>query len=175
MIWGCSRSGVIGRDGQLPWHLPEDMKRFRDLTSGGTVVMGRRTWDSLPARVRPLPGRRNVVLSRSPAPVDGALLVPDLDAVLTLVGSDHAWVIGGGEVYRALLPRAARVEVTEVDVDVDGDTYAPALDEGWVVDSEDPDEGWHTSRTGLRYRFRTFVRTPRPGVRPQASRTADGR
>jgi dihydrofolate reductase len=122
---------------------------------GHTVVMGRRTWESLPARVRPLPGRRNVVLSRKADYVaEGADVVDSLDQALT---EPETWVIGGEQIYLLALPLATRCEVTEVDIDLprdDGDALAPVLDEAWVgVTGE-----WQTSRTGLRYRFHTYSR-----------------
>ena len=155
LIWAQSTSGVIGRDGGIPWHLPEDLVRFKDVTMGHTVVMGRRTWESLPAKVRPLPGRRNVVLTRqADYMADGATVVGDLDAALT---EDDTWVIGGSEIYHLALPAATRCEVTEVEVDLrleDDDALAPMLDESWVGRSGD----WQDSSSGLRYRFHTFVR-----------------
>jgi dihydrofolate reductase len=155
LIWAQSASGVIGRAGNIPWQLPEDMSRFRNLTMGHTVVMGRRTWESLPARVRPLPGRRNVVLTRQTdymAP--GADVVRSLDDAL---GQGNAWVIGGAEIYALALPSASRCEVTEVDVDLpprDDDAFAPLLDKAWVAEDAD----WQVSRAGLRYRFSSYRR-----------------
>jgi dihydrofolate reductase len=106
MIWAQARGGVLGADGALPWHLPEDLRLFRSLTTGCTVVMGRRTWASLPPAVRPLPGRRNVVLSSTLAAGDVeaevAGSVPDV-----LARYDDVWVIGGGGVYAAFLPFAS--------------------------------------------------------------------
>ena len=97
LIWAQSRSGVIGRDGGIPWRLPEDQAHFKRLTLGHTVVMGRLTWESLPKKVRPLPGRRNVVLTRqADYMAEGAMVVGRLDEVLT---DDEAWVIGGEQVY----------------------------------------------------------------------------
>jgi dihydrofolate reductase len=155
LIWAQSTSGVIGRDGGIPWHLPEDLVRFRDVTMGHTVVMGRHTWESLPAKVRPLPGRRNVVLTRqADYMADGATVVGDLDAAFT---QDDTWVIGGSEIYHLALPAATRCEVTEVEIDLrleDDDALAPMLDESWVGTSGD----WQDSSSGLRYRFHTFVR-----------------
>jgi dihydrofolate reductase len=121
-----SANRVIGRDGGLPWHLPTDLRRFRALTTGHAVVMGRRTFESLPAAFRPLPERRNVVLSSDPAyRADGAEVVADLDAALAA----PCFVIGGGVTYAQALPRARRVYATEVEAHVDGDTYFPALPE----------------------------------------------
>jgi dihydrofolate reductase len=155
LIWAQSSSGVIGRDGGIPWRLPEDQARFKELTMGRTVVMGRLTWESLPARVRPLPGRKNVVLTRqADYMADGAHVVPTLQDALT---DDLTWVIGGGQVYTLALPLATRCEVTEVEVELsrdDGDATAPVLDEAWVGTEEE----WLTSSTGLRYRFFSYVR-----------------
>jgi dihydrofolate reductase len=155
LIWAQSASGVIGRAGNIPWQLPEDMSRFKDLTMGHTVVMGRRTWESLPARVRPLPGRRNVVLTRqTDYMASGADVVGSLDDAL---GQGSVWVIGGAEIYALALPSASRCEVTEVDVDLppqDDDAVAPLLDEAWVAEDAD----WQVSRTGLRYRFSSYRR-----------------
>jgi dihydrofolate reductase len=155
LLWAQSSSGVIGRGGDIPWRVPEDLARFKQVTLGHTVVMGRRTWESLPARVRPLPGRRNVVLSRKADYVaEGADVVDSLDQALT---EPETWVIGGEQIYLLALPLATRCEVTEVDIDLprdDGDALAPVLDEAWVgVTGE-----WQTSRTGLRYRFHTYSR-----------------
>jgi dihydrofolate reductase len=155
LIWAQSTSGVIGRDGGIPWRLPEDQARFKELTLGHTVVMGRLTWESLPTKVRPLPGRRNVVLTRQAGYMaEGAEVVTTLQGALT---GDETWVIGGEQIYALALPLATRCEVTEVEIDLtrdDGDAVAPVLDESWVGT-----EGqWLTSSSGLRYRFFSYVR-----------------
>jgi dihydrofolate reductase len=155
LIWAQSTSGVIGRDGDIPWQVPEDLTRFKELTIGHTVVMGRRTWDSLPARFRPLPGRRNVVLTHHTDFVaGGATVVHGLDEALTDLDT---WVIGGEQIYTLALPRASRCEVTEIEIDLprdDGDAVAPVLDEMWVGTSGE----WQTSSTGVRYRFHSYHR-----------------
>jgi dihydrofolate reductase len=155
LIWAQSTSGVIGRDGGIPWRLPEDQARFKDLTMARTVVMGRLTWESLPSKVRPLPGRKNVVLTRQAGfMADGAHVVSTLQEALT---DDLTWVIGGGQLYALALPLATRCEVTEIEVDLprdDGDAVAPVLDESWVGDEGE----WRTSSSGLRYRFFSYVR-----------------
>ncbi|HWI73678.1 MAG TPA: dihydrofolate reductase [Baekduia sp.] len=119
---------VIGRDGGLPWHLPSDMKHFRELTTGGTVVMGRKTWESIPEKFRPLPGRRNMVLSTTAAALDGAEVFASLSEALAAAG-DSCFVIGGGATYAEALPLADRVHATEVDGASDGDTFFPSLDD----------------------------------------------
>jgi dihydrofolate reductase len=155
LIWAQSTSGVIGRDGGIPWRLPEDQARFKDLTMGHTVVMGRLTWESLPAKVRPLPGRRNVVLTRQAGyAADGAQVVQSLDGAL---GDDEIWVIGGEQIYVLALPVATRCEVTEVEIDLprqDADAVAPVLDETWIDTSGE----WLTSASGLRYRYHSYSR-----------------
>ena len=156
-IWAQAGNRVIGRDGRLPWSLPEDLQLFKETTSGTTVVMGRRTWDSLPPAVRPLPGRVNVVLTGQAGwTAPGAIAVHSPAAALAAADGD-VWVIGGASVYEALLPLAERLLVTEVAGDFEGDTHAPALGAEWLPD--DPDPAWLTSRTGLRYRTRGYART----------------
>jgi dihydrofolate reductase len=150
LVWARSTDGVIGADGGIPWHVPEDLAHFREVTGSATVVMGRRTWDSLPERFRPLPGRRNVVLTRDTAwSADGAVVVHDLATALDT--DEDVWVIGGGQVYAAALPFADRVSETVVDTEVGGDTAAPTLDDAWTLADEGP---WQVSRVdGTRYRF----------------------
>ena len=144
LVWAQSANRVIGRDGTLPWHLPEDMAHFKTLTTGATVLMGRRTWESLPPRFRPLPGRRNLVLSRTPQ--EGVETFPDLEAALAAVTGD-GWVMGGEAVYRAALPHADRIVVTEIREHFDGDTYAPEV--GRPPDSVGE---WQESTAGLHFR-----------------------
>jgi dihydrofolate reductase len=159
MIWAQARDGVIGVDGALPWHLPEDLALFRELTMGATVVMGRRTWESLPDRFRPLPGRTNVVLTSDRTwSADGARSARSVEEVI----DDHGtfWVIGGGAVYAAFLPHADRLVVTHVDAHVvEGDTWAPALDDCWELEVRSPPEGWITSASGLQFAVSHHVRS----------------
>ena len=151
LVWAQAAGGVIGADGALPWHLPEDLRLFRALTLGATVVMGRRTWASLPPRVRPLPGRRNVVLSSTLDPADAGVPVARSVADVRALDGD-VWVIGGGTVYPAFLPHATEVVVTEVDAELPGDTWAPPLDDGWTEVVRTPASGWAESTSGLRFR-----------------------
>ena len=155
LIWAQSSSGIIGRANGIPWRLPKDQARFKETTLGHTVVMGRLTWESLPAKVRPLPGRRNVVITRQADYVaDGATVVRTVGEALT---DDVTWVIGGAQIYALALPLATRCEVTEVDVALtreDDDVVAPVLDEAWVGTEGD----WLTSASGLRYRFFSYRR-----------------
>jgi dihydrofolate reductase len=158
LIWAQAANGVIGDHGRLPWHLPEDLARFKALTMGATVVMGRATWDSLPESVRPLPGRHNMVLTRQPAwQAPGAFVARTLGDALDAAPGD-VWVIGGASVYAAALDRADRLEVTELADDFDGDVRAPVLGPEWHRSAQEPTNGWLQSRTGLRYRTATYVR-----------------
>ena len=141
LLAAVARGGVIGRDGTVPWHVPEDMARFRELTTGHTVVMGRRTWESLPDRYRPLPGRRNIVVTRNAAwSADGAERAGSLEAALALAaGAEHVFVIGGAEIYAAALSLADELLLTEVDLDVEGDTFFPEWDRAVFVEASRED------------------------------------
>jgi len=157
LVWAQSANGVIGRDGTLPWRLPEDLAHFKALTLGKTVVMGRLTWESLPPKMRPLPERRNIVLTRRPglAP-EGAKNAQSVDEALDGAETD-VWVMGGAQVYAAALPFAERLVVTEIDTTVDGDVFAPEVGPGWSRTAGD----WLRSRGGLDYRVATYRRTTR--------------
>jgi dihydrofolate reductase len=160
MIWAQTVTGVIGGEGDIPWHIPGEQRRFKELTMGGTVIMGRKTWESLPARVRPLPGRDNIVVTRSAdfsAP--GARVAHSVDEALELADpTKQAWCIGGGQLYAQLIDVASRLEVTEVDAAFPGDAYAPPIGEAWREASVSPESGWSESADGLRYRFVTYLR-----------------
>ena len=156
LIYARARNGVIGRDNTLPWHLPEDLAHFKRLTSGCPVIMGRKTWDSLPPKFRPLPGRSNIVITRQPDwQSPGAIPALGLEAALSQCAqAEHVWVIGGAQIYSQALPLAKTVEVTEIDADFDGDAYAPALDGPW----RERQRQAHTSANGMPYSFVTWVR-----------------
>lgn len=153
LIWAEARGGVIGADGSMPWSVPEDLAHFKDITLGAPVIMGRKTWESLPERFRPLPGRENVVITRQQDWADeGATRAATVAEAVR--GHDRVWIIGGAEIFRQVISDADRLEVTELDLDVDGDAFAPSID-GWRL----TDDGeWQTSRTGIRYRFRGYER-----------------
>jgi len=158
LVWAQAHGGVIGADGGMPWHVPEDLAHFRAVTGASDVVMGRRTWDSLPPRFRPLPGRRNLVVTRSDEwAEEGAERASSLDDALGRAHGDAIWVMGGGRLYAEAIHRADVLEITRLDVEVDGDTFAPSID-GWTLETADPAEGWHTSASGIRYRFETYRR-----------------
>lgn len=154
LIWAEAHDRVIGAGGTIPWRIPEDQANFKRLTMGATVVMGRATWDSLPARFRPLEGRHNVVLTRDPHwSAEGATVVHGIDEVDL---SGEVWVMGGAAVYAAFLPKAGHIWRTRVDLEVDGDVRAPELPAGWVLKS---DSGWRTSASGTRFVIEEFIRS----------------
>ncbi|WP_223885030.1 dihydrofolate reductase [Nocardia colli] len=156
LIWAQTPDGVIGADNTIPWRVPEDMANFKSATMGHPVVMGRRTWDSLPPRFRPLTGRRNIVVTRQPEWVaEGAERAGSLNEALALSDPDSVWIAGGGEIYRAAMDFATDLLVTEVDTNVAGDAYAPLIGPEWAADES---AEWHESSTGLRYRIRRYTR-----------------
>ncbi len=161
MIWAQARGRVIGRDGDMPWHLPEDLAHFRRTTRGQAVIMGRTSWDALPAAYRPLPGRRNIVLSRRPGfEAPGAEVAGDLEAALALVGPADAWICGGAQVYAETMPLADVLVVTDIDLAVEGDALAPEIGPEWVAAERvagGADE-WLVGTGGLRYRITTYRR-----------------
>lgn len=127
MVWAQARGGVIGDGRDMPWHIPEDLAFFKQATLGRPVVMGRATWDSLPERFRPLPGRRNIVCTRDPAwSAEGAERAGSVSEALEMAGPDAA-VMGGGQVYAAALGSADECLVTEIDADAPGSVLAPDL------------------------------------------------
>ena len=143
LVYAQSRNGIIGRDGGLPWHISSDLKRFKAVTMGKPVIMGRKTWDSLPKK--PLPGRQNIVITRQRGfTADGATVTAGVAEALAAAGDvPEVSVIGGGDIYRQFLPLAQRIHLTVVNMDVDGDTKAPVLDPGeWrTVSSEEVGAG----------------------------------
>ena len=159
LIFARAANGVIGKDGGLPWHLPEDMAHFKRLTSGHPVIMGRKTWDSLPPKFRPLPARTNIVVTRQQGwQAQGALRAASLADALALcpAGAD-AWVIGGAEIYREALPLADTAVVTEIASDFEGDAYAPQFGPQWRETAREP----HTAANGLSFSFVTYENTTR--------------
>jgi len=129
IVAAVARNGVIGQENRLPWHLPEDLRHFKALTTGHVVVMGRKTWESLPVRFRPLPERVNVVVSRNPAySAPGAIMAASLEDALKVGAGGTAFVIGGAELYAHALPLAQRLELTEIAADFPGDATFPAVD-----------------------------------------------
>jgi dihydrofolate reductase len=167
LIWAQTTSGVIGKDGDMPWHLPEDLKHFTKVTSGHPVIMGRKTWLSFPEKYRPLPNRTNIVITRQDGwgetpEAEGAVVVKSMDDALLesqfAPGFETVWILGGGEIFEQSTDLANVAVVTTIDVDADGDTHAPELDGAWEPGASVPDEGWLTSANGTRYRFTKWNR-----------------
>ena len=154
LIYARAANGVIGKDNAMPWHLPEDLAHFKRLTQGWPVVMGRKTWDSLPARFRPLPGRTNVVITRQPDwSENGAQTAASLeDALAQCSESAEVWVIGGAQIYALAEPLAGRIEVTEIASDFDGDAYAPSLGAHWVEKARED----NVAASGLKFSFVSY-------------------
>lgn len=154
MIFARAANGVIGNNNRMPWHLPEDMAHFKRLTQGWPVIMGRKTWDSLPPKFRPLPGRRNVVITRQQGwKEDGAEPASSLADALSLCGqSEEVWVIGGAQIYAQAEPLAQRIEVTEIAQDFEGDAFAPPLGSEWIEAARED----HISSNGLKFSFITY-------------------
>jgi len=140
-----ARNGVIGRDGALPWRIPEDLKRFKALTMGAPMIMGRKTFESLP---KLLPGRRHLVLTRGAWRAAGAEVAHTVEEALALVQSPRVSIVGGAEIYRLFEPLADRIELTEVHGSPEGDTVVPPF-EGWREAAREDHEG---------YSFVTLVR-----------------
>ena len=157
LVAAVARGGVIGRDGGIPWRIPEDMTRFRELTTGHAVVMGRRTWESLPDQFRPLPGRDNVVVTRNPDwSAQGADRAGSIEDALELLGSaPRVFVIGGGEIYAAALPFADELLLTEIEAELDGDTTFPH----WERDEfEEVERRERVTEGGTPFAFVRYVR-----------------
>ena len=156
LIYARARNNVIGKNGDLPWHLPEDLAHFKRTTLGQAVVMGRVTWESIPEKFRPLPGRRNVVVSRQADYIaTGAAVVTSLQAALAFFPSDEVvWLIGGAQLYAQALPLAAQIVVTEIDADFEGDAFAPLLGPDW----HETERSQHMSAQGLAYSLVTLER-----------------
>jgi dihydrofolate reductase len=165
LIYARARNGVIGKAGGLPWRLPEDMAHFKQVTLGYPVIMGRKTWDSLPPRFRPLPGRTNIVVTRQPdwhAP--GATRAASLpEAIALCAGEPQAWVIGGAEIYAEALPLAHTAEITEIDADFEGDAFAPPMGPQW----REVARRRGSSADGLEYSFVSY-RNAQAAGQPQA-------
>ncbi len=157
LIFARAANGVIGMAGTMPWHLPEDLAHFKRTTLGCPVIMGRKTWDSIPAKFRPLPGRLNVVVTRQRDwQATGASVAHSLPQATALCGNaSDVWIMGGADIYAQALPLAETAVVTEINATFEGDAFAPQFGPEWVETTRDN----HVSATGLHYSFVTFTRT----------------
>ena len=145
LVAAISRNGVIGSDGTLPWHIPEDLKRFKELTSGHVVLMGRKTWESIPEKFRPLPNRTNLVITRQTSleVPTGVEVFSSIESALSAHAEDDVYVIGGAEIYRQTISLADRLEITHVDRDVAGDALFPSIDSAvWKETQRTPGDGF---------------------------------
>jgi dihydrofolate reductase len=139
LVAAVAANGVIGSAGGMPWHIPADFRRVKQLTMGKPLVMGRKTFESLPGV---LPGRRHIVITRDPAwEAEGAEVAHSLEAALALAAGPHIAIFGGAAIYALALPRATRIELTEVHADIPGDTFMPPLGEGWHEDAREEHPG----------------------------------
>ena len=156
MIYARAANGVIGYKNAMPWHLPEDLAHFKQLTLGCPVIMGRKTWDSIPPKFRPLPGRTNIVVTRqSDWQPEGANTAGSLQAALAQChAASDVWIIGGAQIYAQAEPLANRIEVTDIHKDFVGDAFAPTLGPQWVPSQRED----HTSSSGLQFSFITYTK-----------------
>ena len=158
LIYARAANGVIGKDGTMPWHLPEDLAHFKQLTLGAPVIMGRKTWDSLPPRFRPLPGRANIVVTRqenwSQTGTQRSFSLREALQIAEQSNPATVLVIGGAQIYAQALPLAQRVEVTEIAQDFAGDAHAPELGPEWLETAREA----HTSTSGLPFAFVRYER-----------------
>lgn len=157
LIYARAANGAIGKDGVMPWHLPEDLAHFKRTTLGCPVIMGRKTWESLPPRFRPLPGRTNVVVTRQTDwRAEGTRVAHSLDEAIHLCGDvSDAWIIGGADIYRQALPLASTAVVTEIEADFDGDAFAPQFSPEW----QETQREHHVAANGLHFSFVTYTNT----------------
>ena len=165
LIYAQAQNGVIGINNSLPWHLPQDLAHFKAHTTGCPVIMGRKTWDSLPPKFRPLPGRTNIVITRQANwYADGAHATHSLEAALQHLQSKsetepkEVWVIGGAQIYAAALPLAQRVVVTMIHKDFEGDAFAPTLGAEWRETGREQHRAAPDAPEALSFDFVTFER-----------------
>ncbi len=145
LVAAIAKNNCIGVDNDLPWHLPEDLKHFKKLTSGKTVLMGRKTWESLPEKFRPLPNRTNIVITRQAtySVPEGVELYTSIDAALDAHKKEDVMVIGGAQIYSQTIQSADLLYITHVETTVDGHAFFPAIDPTqWKVTEKDPREGF---------------------------------
>ena len=154
IIAAIAANGVIGRDNRMPWRLPEDLKHFKTLTMGHPMIMGRKTWESLPGR---LPGRPHIVVTRNPSyRAEGAIVVDSLASAIEAAGdTDEVFVIGGAELYAQAIGLADQIQLTEIAADFDGDTLFPDYDrQAWAETAREQ----HRAEAGFDYAYATYRR-----------------
>lgn len=159
LIAALGENRAIGKGGALLWHIPDDMRRFKEITAGHPVIMGRKTWESLPEKFRPLPGRTNIVVTRQARyPASGAIVAASVEAARAQAsrspGGDEIFIIGGGELYAAALPSAHRLYLTLIDDAKEGDIFFPSYETEFTKILSDESREWNE----LRYRWLTLAR-----------------
>jgi dihydrofolate reductase len=155
IVVAVAANGIIGRGGKLPWNLPDDLKHFKAVTIGHPIVMGRRTLDEIGRK--PLPGRRNIVVSRTLGPLPGFDIVQSLDQAVALISSGPLFAIGGAVLFAEAIPKADRMHLTEIDADIDGDTWFPAWNKDqWRLVAEEAHPA--DARHAMPFRFCTYER-----------------
>jgi dihydrofolate reductase len=151
LIAACSKNRVIGKDNQLIWKVPGDLKRFKELTTGHPILMGRKTFESIG---RPLPNRTNIVITRDKKwKQEGCLVYNNFEDVLSLFEKENLFIIGGGEIYKSLINLADKIELTLIDKDFDGDAYFPEIDSNWTVEKVESQ-----SCPEFNYSYITYIR-----------------
>jgi phosphatidate phosphatase APP1/dihydrofolate reductase len=168
LIWAQAQSktgesGAIGYRGKIPWHIPEDLKHFSSLTKGGAVIMGRRTFESLPEKFRPLPDRKNIVITSNPdsIKVSGVLALNSLKEAIARANTENIWIIGGASIYKAGLKYANTAYITKVRKKIDADTFAPELSKQWLFNEKwvlKEKSEWMMSESGEQYCFTKYVK-----------------
>ena len=158
LILARAANGVIGKDGVMPWHLPEDMAHLKATTMGAPVIMGRKTWDSIPPKFRPLPGRTNIVVTRqenlNETGLNRASSLQEALSICEQMAAPEVWVIGGAQIYAEAAPLAHRAVVTEIGREFEGDAHAPSLSADWQETAREV----HIAADGLPFEFVTYVR-----------------
>lgn len=166
MIWAQTTAGVIGIENGMPWHIPEDFKFFKAATMNAPVIMGRKTWQSLPPASQPLKGRTNIVISRdADFEAPGATVVTSTEQGVQLAldsatqtGAATVWIMGGESIYRSCMDSATRLVVTMINADIAGDAFAPTIGSEWNLASRQPETGWYTSIQGPQYAFLEYTK-----------------
>ena len=155
IIVAVSENNVIGINNKLPWNIKEDKERFKDLTEDHPVIMGRKTYESIPPKFRPLPQRKNIILSSTLASGEGIYIARNIEEALGLTDDNDSYVIGGKKVYESFLPRVSKIELTKIHKHFDGDTFFPEVDwKDWNLIYEEK----NLSGSGLPYSFLTYIR-----------------
>lgn len=155
IIVAIAQNNVIGRDNDLIWHIPDDLKRFKALTTGGTIIMGRKTYDSL--RIKPLPNRRNIVISRDEnLKLEGCEVVRSIDEAISIADSNEEnFIIGGSSIYQLFMPYVQKMYITEVDKAFEGDVFFPKIDfDRWKIETQTE----FAVHNGIPYRYTNYLR-----------------